>query len=658
MKPQTKKTLLGLSGLAIAASTVSWAASWLFRIFMSFPAGQSALKSLFGGITLNPTVHSMPFSIFSYHQYASQYPQQIKWAWMLSVFAHMLLAWAIYAAVKKTPSLYGDARFATPAEITKAGLFIKRPPAKLPADLHKDGLFAGKAIIVGRLNNRYIGLSDQQFVYLAAPTRSGKGVGVVIPVGLSYDHSMVVLDIKQELFDITAAFRAKCGQAVYLFNPFDPEGKTARWNPLSYVSRSDELRVDDINQIAICLIPDSGGDDSFFEESARKLFIGLALHCLDKEAYYRKSGLIYTPTIREILDLATNFEGEAITHFTSLMGDEFVSVLAKQTINSAVSAGDKTFASILATLTANLTPWLSEPVVNATSGDDFDLRDVRKKRMTIYIGIQPKDLAKAKKIINLFYSQLINENTAVLPQNDDSLKYQCLMLMDEGTSPGRIAVLEKAVSYMAGYNMRMLFIAQSPAQLQDKSVYGEHGARNILTNVALKVLYKPNDVADSEEYSKLLGKITVTEDTQKSRGGGNKGVSRTESVNQRDLMMPQELREMSKDKEIIMFEGISHPIMAEKNKYYDDPVFVSRYKPYQGKAKVLPLKDRLNAEEKDQQDRESVRKDIDGLSRQTQILEDTIKGTLYKHIEITVLGNFIGRSIENSVQESTAAATV
>lgn len=642
-----KKNTLILFTSLITAITIIALASLLFRVYMSFPIGMSPIKAL-SNFHLTEQVRSHVFDIFYYQKHYSElYPKQLKWAWLGSLIIHGLLVFIISKLAEKKQSLYGDARFATYSEIQKSKLFIKRPSVKLPKNLVKHGLFAGKHIIVGKLGNQYIGLGDQQFVYLAAPTRSGKGVGVVIPVGLSYDHSMVVLDIKQELFNITAAFRAKCGQAVYLFNPFDPEGRTACWNPLSYVSRSETQRVDDVNQIAICLIPDSTGDDNFFNESARKLFIGLALYCFDKEKDSQGKGIEYRATIRDILDLATDFNHnndeeddgeakEAITHFSRLMTEPFVSKIAMQSINSAVSAGDKTFASILATLTANLTPWLSEPVAHATSRDDFDLRKVRKERMSIYIGIQPKDLAKAKKIINLFYSQLINENTGVLPENDSSLKYQCLMLMDEGTSPGRIAVLEKAVSYMAGYNMRMLFIAQSPAQLQDRAVYGEHGARNILTNIALKVLYKPNDIADSEEYSKLLGKTTIKEDTQKSRGGGSKGISYTETQNQRDLMLPQELREMSKDKEIIIFEGISHPIMAEKNQYYSDPVFMARFLPFKGKARVLSIEERAEFNHSNEIPKENAQSLNKKMRSYITSFQSNIQNTLTDNIPVDI----------------------
>ena len=83
-----------------------------------------------------------------------------------------------------------------------------------PKEINKGGLFAGDAIIVGKLGNNYIGLRGQQLVYLAAPTRSGKGTGVVNPVALSYNHSMVVLDIKKELWNISAAKRQKNGHKV------------------------------------------------------------------------------------------------------------------------------------------------------------------------------------------------------------------------------------------------------------------------------------------------------------------------------------------------------------------------------------------------------------------------------------------------------------
>ena len=566
------KILLGVIALAALVFSIIWTASFAFRLIFSFQ-GLNLRQILAQGFHLSDQVRSQPFDIFHYmSHYMTSYPKQIKGAWMLAVGSHALVIGLVLYIIfrRRQPDLYGNARFASLREIRKAGLII---PQK---DVNKGGLFAGKAIIFARMGKQYLALKGAFFAYLAAPTRSWKGRSVVVPVGLSYSDSIVALDVKQELFELTGAVRADNGHEVHLFDPFSPEGRTACWNPCSYIRRDPELRIDDIKSIAISLIPDSANGENFFPEAARSFFTGLALYCLDKEAACHADGRPYTTTIKGILDLARGSNGdEVISYFSSLIKDKFVSDDARRAISAGISAGDKTFSSILSTVTNGLDPWMSQTVANATSSDDFDLRDVRRKKMSIYLGILPADLSKADKIINLFYTQLINANTSVLPQNDSSLKYECLLLMDEATAPGRISILAKAISYMAGYGLRLLMIVQSPAQLREPALYGEQGTRNILTNMALKIMYKPDDQTDAEEYAKLLGKITVRADTQRSRGGGNKGVARTETYNARDLMMPQELREMDDNIAIITYRHCKHPIKAEKNDFVTDPVFVS-----------------------------------------------------------------------------------
>ncbi len=130
-----------------------------------------------------------------------------------------------------------------------------------------------------------------------------------------------------------------------------------------------------------------------------------------------------------------------------------------------LSQADVTFSSIMGTFKEPLNAWINPVLDAATSGNDFLLTDLRKKKMTIYIGIQPNKLAEARLIINLFFSQLINVNTRELPQNNPELKHQCLLLMDEFTSIGKVDILASSVSYMAGYNLRLLPIIQSMAQL-------------------------------------------------------------------------------------------------------------------------------------------------------------------------------------------------
>jgi type IV secretion system protein VirD4 len=232
-------------------------------------------------------------------------------------------------------------------------------------------------------------------------------------------------------------------------------------------------------------------------------------------------------------------------------------------LRTFASNPDKTRGNILSTFRTPLAIFRDPRLAAATSGDDFDLRDVRRKKMSIYIGMTPEDLLKYNALMNVFFSQLLNENTRVLPEHDPSLKYQCLLLLDEFPALGRIGIIEKAVGYMAGYNMRLVLIYQNKGQLigQDGQGYGDRG---------IKMLYQPEDEEDAEEYSKALGTQTVKA-RSRSRGTGRGGGSTntTDSDQRRPLMLPQELKEMGLDK-VIITSKLCKPIFADKIMYFKD----------------------------------------------------------------------------------------
>lgn len=184
--------------------------------------------------------------------------------------------------------------------------------------------------------------------------------------------------------------------------------------------------------------------------------------------------------------------------------------------------------------------------------------------MTIYIGILPNKLAESRLIVNLLFSQIINQNTKELPQNNPDLKFQCLLLMDEFTSIGKVDILTNAVSYMAGYNIRLLPIIQSMAQLD--ATYGKEQARTLITNHALQILYAPREQQDANDYSEMLGYTTIKKESI-TRG---KELSRSEREERRALMLPQELKAMGNDKEVFVYEGLAHPVICDKIKYYQD----------------------------------------------------------------------------------------
>ncbi|MEO8924203.1 MAG: type IV secretory system conjugative DNA transfer family protein, partial [Caldimonas sp.] len=177
----------------------------------------------------------------------------------------------------------------------------------------------------------------------------------------------------------------------------------------------------------------------------------------------------------------------------------------------------------------------------------------------------------------LFYSQLLNLNTKELPSQNESLKYQCLLVNDEFVAMGRVAIFAKALGYLAGYNLRLLTVIQAQSQID--SLYGDKDSRTMVTNHAVQLLFAPREQRDANEYSEMLGTFTEKSDSKgKSRNFGARGGS-SHSTNTSDqrraLLMPQEFKELGTEKEVILVENVK-PILADKIRYYSDPLFMSR----------------------------------------------------------------------------------
>jgi len=200
-------------------------------------------------------------TLYQYWYYYGTDPDVMKWLKLAAgiALAIVLLPILLIVFTPRKQSLYGDARFATLNEIRKSGLL------------------GGEGIIVGRLGSKYLMFGGQQHAIISAPTRSGKGVGIVIPNLLNWSDSVVVLDIKQENWDITSGFRKRHGQACYLFNPAASDYRTHRYNPLSYISSDPNFRIDDVQKIANMLFPDMPGVDVIWTATPRNLFLGIVL---------------------------------------------------------------------------------------------------------------------------------------------------------------------------------------------------------------------------------------------------------------------------------------------------------------------------------------------------------------------------------------------
>jgi type IV secretion system protein VirD4 len=459
-------------------------------------------------------------------------------------------------------ALHGDARFANRAEIARAGLL------------------GTQGIILGRRGKRCLMLAGQQGVALAAPPRAGKGTGVVVPNALNWPGSLVCVDIKRENWTITAGYRAACGQACYLFDPFAEDRKTARWNPFSYVSPDPVKRLNDLQRIAEMLYPDPPNVDPFWTASARSLFLGIALYLFETPSL--------PTTIGEVLrqGMASDDEGFG-QHWKRLIrgrnsGSRPLSSECTRALYDVIDLAPVTASSIRKTFTSRLDLWLNPILDKATAESDFDLRELRKRPMSIYVGVNPDDLHRLRPVLNLFFQQAIGLQTRELPERNPALRYQVMMLLDEFTSLGRIPIIAEAISYLPGYNVRVVLVIQTPAQLRE--VYGIHNSEVMLKSLAARIVFAPKDYPDAREISDELGFTTVKARTvSKSapfalESRGRRAQSHNISEQRRALLLPQEVKELGTEEAIVFYEGL-RPIRCRKIRYYSDRRFRRRLLP-------------------------------------------------------------------------------
>lgn len=530
----------------------------------------------------------------------------------LVIFVPLLVVVAV-TAKKKT--LYGDARFATTAEVMKSELGRKDSSPK---------------IIVGKIGRFFLQLPGELFVALAAATRSGKSISAIIPNLLNWAHSCVATDIKVELYNLTSKVRAFFGHEVHLFQPFTENRESSCYNPFYYV-RNNEFKLQDILDIAETIYPVESGKDPFWPNSSRNLFLALSLYISETpdlpftigEVFRQGSFKGKKPRAfwDEVIN-ARNYQtiqninietAELIEEKVPLSYEEWLSTRpdmrnpnpplsdeCQHAISRFLNNADDTLNSIIASFISPLLIWANPVVDAATSANDFDFSELRKKRITIYVAVNADKLAVSPAIVNLFYSQLIKINLRTLPEDDADIKYQCLLLLDEFTAPGTIKIIDDANGYLASYWLRPLFSFQGVSQLEadPPKGYGKLGAKTLLTNSGLKIVHTPDDQKEAEEVSKSLGFMTVMNKTYSRSHGKHHNRTVNTAPAKRELMLPQEVRELPFTKQFIFMKGMK-PILCDKIFWYKEPIFIDKIKkvsPMLAKlGKAIPTREQLDA---------------------------------------------------------------
>jgi type IV secretion system protein VirD4 len=452
------------------------------------------------------------------------------------------------------PPLFGAARWASESELSRGGLRARQ------------------GILLGRQAGRPLVFGGPEHVLLYAPTRTGKGVGVVIPNLLTWPDSVVVLDVKRENWEATAGFRAAHGQTVVMFDPLDPDGRTARFNPLGHIDRSDPVAVlDELQKLAVMLFPAPVSADPFWAEAARTGLIGVGAYAAETDDLPFNLGAIY----------AALTEGDPRTRFPKIIAARRkagrpLSDGCARALEDFCSASENTFASIKQTLTSRMNLWLNPRVCAATEVSDFDLRDLRDRRMSLYLTVSPDNLARVAPLYNLLLQQLIDLNTRERPTADRHA-VPVLVLLDEFARLGHASVIAHAFAYVAGYGLRLLPVLQSPAQL--RAEYGVDLAEEIIANCAVEIAFAPKELKVAQDLSERLGVYTYAGRSRSRPSGLARGHrSSTESDQRRPLMLPQELIQMPPDRLLVLRAGLP-PVRGRKIVYWKERAFVSRVRP-------------------------------------------------------------------------------
>ncbi|WP_164914520.1 type IV secretory system conjugative DNA transfer family protein, partial [Xanthomonas translucens] len=252
----------------------------------------------------------------------------------------------------------------------------------------------------------------------------------------------------------------------------------------------------------------------------------------------------------------------------------YISPQTRTVFGNLAGLAEQTFSSVIATMQAPLQQFLSPTLAAATNATDIDILSLRKCPTTLYVIIPTNKLDESSKLLNIFFSSLIGNNLGKQLGEEPDLQYQMLMLMDEFTAMGRVDVWSKRISISASYGVRDLCIVQSRAQL--RSTYGDNDAQNFITNHGAQVVFAPREQSDANEYSEMLGYKTVRKQQRsRSSGGGASQISISYVEEKRALFLPQEIKELPSDDELIFYEG-SKPILAQKNWFFKDKEFKAR----------------------------------------------------------------------------------
>ncbi len=454
----------------------------------------------------------------------------------------------------KNVATYGSARWATVGEARHAGL------------IGPDG------VVLGKLGADYLRHEGPEHVLCFAPTRSGKGVGLVVPTLLTWPGSSIVHDIKGENWELTSGFRSRHGR-VLLFDPTN--AASAAYNPLLEVRRG-EWEVRDVQNFADLLVDPEGALErrNHWEKTSHALLVGAILHVLYAEQDKTLAGVAaFLSDPKQPIDttlrtmMTTAHLGEAGVH-------PVIASAARELLNKS----ENERSGVLSTAMSFLGLYRDPVVAQVTRCCDWRIRDLveNERPTTLYLVVPPSDISRTKPLVRLVLNQIGRRLTEEL--HAKGRRHRLLLMLDEFPALGRLDFFESALAFMAGYGLKSFLIAQSLNQIE--KAYGPNNA--ILDNCHVRVCFATNDERTAKRVSDALGTATEIRDARNYAGHrlspwlGHLMVSRQETA--RPLLTPGEVMQLPASDELVLVSGCP-PIRARKARYYEDRQLTERLLP-------------------------------------------------------------------------------
>ncbi len=454
----------------------------------------------------------------------------------------------------KNAQTFGSARWASVGEVRDAGLL------------------GDNGVVLGKLGRAYLRHDGPEHVLCFAPTRSGKGVGLVVPSLLTWPGSTIVHDIKGENWTLTAGFRSGFSR-VLLFDPTN--AASAAYNPLLEVRRG-EWEVRDVQNVADVLVDPEGSLDkrNHWEKTSHSLLVGTILHVLYAEPNKTLAGVAAF-----LSDPKRPIETTLAAMMTTRhLGDAGVHPVVASAARELLNKSENERSGVLSTAMSFLGLYRDPVVARVTRQCDWRIADLVEgaQPVSLYLVVPPSDISRTKPLIRLILNQIGRRLTEDLKARNH--RHRLLLMLDEFPALGRLDFFESALAFMAGYGMKAFLIAQSLNQIE--KAYGPNNA--ILDNCHVRVSFATNDERTAKRVSDALGTATEMRAMKNYAGHrlspwlGHLMVSRSETA--RQLLTPGEVMQLPPTDEIVMVAGV-HPVRAKKARYFTDPRLAERVLP-------------------------------------------------------------------------------